>query len=62
MGRKKKEITTDERDDVFLYCDTRRCPHENCIRRITCAPFGELIHVRRFDLGRNMECAGYKED
>lgn len=45
-----------------LYCDTRKCPHDNCVRKIKYAPFDELIYVRRYVIDKNGKCKGLLEE
>lgn len=62
MGRKKKQqnqesqLHTSIHDDYFYYCDNRECADFSCERWIKHAPFDEIIHVIRFELGKNGEC------
>ena len=45
-----------------VYCDTRNCPYKQCFRRITNAPFDELLTVHRYNLDKNGKCEGLLEE
>ena len=49
-------------EEEFVYCDTRKCPHKQCVRKITNAPFDEIITVRRYSLDKNNMCKGLLEE
>ena len=57
---KKKLISKQIYKEV--YCDTRDCPHKHCLRRITNAPFDELLTVYRYNLDKNGMCEGLMEE
>lgn len=48
--------------DKEVYCDTRDCPHKQCLRKITNAPFDELLTVHRYSLDKNGKCVGLLEE
>lgn len=45
-----------------VYCDARNCPYKQCFRRITNAPFDELLTVHRYSLDKNGKCEGLLEE
>lgn len=59
---KKKLVNTIRDKEEFIYCDTRNCPHKQCFRRITNAPFDELLTVHRYVLEKNGKCVGLLEE
>ena len=54
----KKVLTKKE----FVYCDTRNCPHKQCLRKITNAPFDKRVSVYRYTLDKNGKCVGLLEE
>lgn len=48
-------------DKQLVYCETRKCPHKQCLRKITYAPFDKLIKVRRYEIDKNGKCKGLLE-
>lgn len=59
---KKKLVKTIRYKEEFVYCDTRNCPHKQCLRKIMNAPFEELISVYRYNLDKNGKCVGLLEE
>lgn len=58
--QKKSSISVpnNEGGKEFIYCDTKNCPYKHCIRRITNAPFDEIVSVRRFEIDKSGKCKG----
>lgn len=59
---KKKLVSNISDKEEFVYCDTRNCPYKQCLRKITNAPFEELIVVHRYSLDKKDRCIGLLEE
>ena len=46
----------------FIYCDTRNCPHQKCLRQYFNAPQNKLIRMARYPLEKNGKCMGLLEE
>lgn len=53
---------SNKKEQEFIYCDARNCPYKQCFRRITNAPFDELLTVHRYILDKNGKCKGLLEE
>lgn len=56
---KKSNVKTATSDIDFIYCDNRKCPYKDCLRRVTNAPFDKIITVRRYELDKKDNCEGH---
>ena len=54
----KSNIKTPKSEIDFIYCDNRKCPYKECLRRITNAPFDTLLTVRRYEKVKKGNCEG----
>lgn len=54
--------TSKKNEETFIYCDTRKCPHKQCLRKITNAPFDKKVSVYRYSLDKNGKCVGLLEE
>ena len=54
----KSNIKTPKSEIDFIYCDNRKCPYKECLRRITNAPFETLLTVRRYEIDKKGNCEG----
>ncbi len=54
--------TSKKNEETFVYCDTRKCPYNQCLRKLTNAPFDEVVSVRRYNLDKNDKCVGLLEE
>lgn len=61
-NRRKVEKSRKEIVDKEVYCDTRNCPYKQCLRRLTNAPFDELVQVVRYEFDKNGKCEGLLEE
>ena len=50
------------KNEEFVYCDARNCPHKQCLRKLTNAPFNEVVSVCRYSLDKNDKCVGLLEE
>ena len=62
MPKKNQSNFNKQNKDEFVYCDTRICPHKQCFRKITNAPFDELVTVYRYSFDKNGKCVGLLEE
>lgn len=46
----------DEKDEQFVYCGVRNCPHYMCLRHNVNTPFNKLILREDFKPNKNWEC------
>lgn len=57
MPRKKKEKVEEViKDDEFVYCGWRKCPHLDCLRHNVNTPFNEIILRRKFNPDKDWNC------
>lgn len=54
----KSKVKTPKSEIDFIYCDNRKCPYKDCLRRITNAPFDKILTVRRYELDKKDRCEG----
>lgn len=43
-------------DTAMIYCDNRKCPKMDCIRRIQYGPYGEILKVAKYNLKLADKC------
>ena len=53
MRRKHTETI---KNDMFVYCNLRNCPHVECRRHNINAPFNVLILMERFTPDKDWNC------
>ena len=58
MSRKKNKNIEED----FVYCDTRGCKYNQCLRKIINAPFDELVLVTRYEVNKKGTCKGFLEE
>lgn len=59
---KRKLVNNISEKEEFVYCDTRKCPYKQCLRRITNAPFDKRVSVYRYNLDKSGKCEGLLEE
>lgn len=59
---KKKLVSNISDKEELVYCDTRNCPHKQCLRQIMNAPFDKKVSVSRYSLDKNGNCVGLLEE
>lgn len=54
----KSKVKTAKSEIDFIYCDNRKCPYKECLRRMANAPFETLLNVRRYEIDKKGNCEG----
>lgn len=58
----KKKIETKQSTNHFVYCNNRKCPFHNCLRRYEYAPRNILIYRNEYQLNKKGTCDYYLEE